>query len=661
MTTSYPHLFSPYQIKGVTYRNRIFATPTGMHWADEGTGMPSAATAQFYAKKARGGAASVTHGETLVNRTDAARRPNHDHIVPDFANLVFPKRAWVKVSDAIRRHGAVPSIQLSHGGLFSEPVLAGGHQPIGPDGFTKDNGTVVRRMELPDMERVAAEFADAAWHAKDAGFAQVMVHGGHGWLLGQFLSPTWNHREDRFGGTIENRARFPLMVLDAIRARVGEDFLIELRISGDEHVPAATTLTETIEFAKMVEDKIDILHVSGGDYHHSDHYVFPTVYQPHALHAPISAALKDAGVRVPIATVGAIADPAQMEQLIADGITDFVAVGRAILADPDLPFKARLGKTDDIRPCLRCNNCMGGMYEGQYGCDVNPLAGNEPFTLTTPTVAERKRVLVVGGGPGGMMAAVTAAKRGHEVTLVEKSDALGGTLRFTEVDTHKGDLKSYKDYLIRQVSKHVQDVRLDTEANRALLEQLRPQSIIAATGAQPRPLTIPGAESAHVMHATAVYDRPETVGQDVAMIGGGLIGAEVALHLAELGKRVTLLEIRDTIAPDANVVHRFGLHEKLEALDHQLTIETGARVTEITADGVFYTDKDGVSQRVPAQTVVYAVGMIAGEAAVDELQSWADAETFQAIGDCTGAARVRKAVHGGFFAALDIGRPLDLI
>lgn len=659
MPTEYPHLFSPFTIRGVTYRNRIFATPTGMHWAEEGTGMPTEATARFYAKKARGGAASVTHGETLVNRTDAARRPNHDHIVPDFANLVFPKRAWVKVADGIRRHGAVPSLQLSHGGLFSEPVLAGGHQPIGPDTFTKENGTEVRGMSRDDMERVAGEFAEAAWLAKDAGFAQVMVHGGHGWLLGQFLSPTWNHRTDEYGGSIDNRARFPLMVLDAIRSRVGDDFVIELRISGEEHVPQASTLAETIEFAKMAEDKIDILHVSGGDYHHSDHYVFPTVYQEHGLHAPISAALKAAGVKVPIATVGGISDPAHMERLVADGITDFVAVGRAILADPDLPVKTHRGMVEEIRPCVRCNSCMGGMYEGQYGCDVNPLAGNEPYILPVSNRVEPRRVLVVGGGPGGMMAAVTAAKRGHDVTLVEKASKLGGTLRFTDVDPHKEDLRNYKDYLVRQVGKHVTDVRLGVTADTALLDELQPEAVIVATGAKPRPLAVPGADQAHVMHATRVYDDPDAVKQTVVMIGGGLIGAEVALHLSDMGKDVTLIEVRDDVATDANLVHRFGLKEQLANREDRLHLRVGSTVTEISEDGVHFVNRDGVREFAPAGTVVFAVGMEAERETVSELRSWTAAESFHTVGDCTGPARVRKAIHGGFHAARDIGRPLD--
>lgn len=650
----YPYLFSPFKLKNVTFRNRIFATPTGLTWPDEYSCVPGHSTVLFYEKKARGGAASVTLGETAVNRVDCVRRPNADQILPDFERLILPKKNWVKITDAIKRHGAVPSIQLSHGGQFSEPFFIGGRNPIGPNGFTKENGTVVRAMEEDDIVRIANDFGETAWHAKDAGFQKVMVHGGHGWLLGQFLSPAINRRTDRFGGSPENRARFPMMVLDAIRQRVGDDFLIELRISGDEHQPGGWPIEEAIAFVKMVEDKIDLLHISAGDYHNSDHYVFPTIYQPHGCNVHVAEAMKKAGVKVPLVTVGAMSDPREMERLVAAGITDFVAVGRALLADSDLPKKAFSGHEDDIRPCLRCSNCIGGLYDGLYQCDVNPLAGNEIYTVKMPEVGIKKRVLIVGGGPGGMTAAITAAERGHEVTLVEKSDVLGGTLKFTDVDSHKQDLRNYKNYLIHQVHKHAIDVRLNTEASLELLTALNPQAIIVASGAKATILKAKGADSENVFHATTVYETPDVIGDKVVMIGGGLMGCEVALHLAESGKHVTILELKNQLAPDSNIVHKAALYEMIEKMNDRVLAVTNAKVIEVAQNGVTYLDQNGNEQLVTCDTVLYAIGMTPNDAIVEELRLWPDWESFIPIGDCTGASIVRKAIHGGYFAAMDI-------
>lgn len=650
----YPNLFSPKKIKNITFRNRIFASPTSLVWPDYYTGMPDESTVFYYEDKARGGAASVTLSETVINRTDASRRPNDDALVPDYERAIFPTQGWLKVTDAIKRHGAVPSIQIFHGGDTSEPIFTKGHQPIGPNGFTKENGVVVKEMTEEDMQRVASEFAETAWYARYSGFQKIMIHGAHGWLLAQFLSPATNHRTDEYGGSLENRARFPLMVVDAIRERVGEDFLLEYRISGDEYLEGGMEIDEAVEFAKMLDGKIDLLHVSAGSYYATKQYTFPSIYLPHGCNLRLAEAMKKGGVKTPIVTVGAHYHPADMEKIIAEGKADFVAIGRAIVADPQLPNKIFAGQPEDVRPCLRCTNCLGGKYDGHNECDVNPLAGNELYTLRTPGVGNHKRVLVIGGGPGGMQAAITAAQRGHEVILVEKEAKLGGNLKFTEVDAHKGDLRRFKDYLIRQLHINAVDVRLNKTANMELVKKLNPQSIIIAAGARPIELKLKGSNKYPMLHATEVYTNPEKIGKKAVMIGGGLMGCEVALQLAEAGVDVTILELQEGLAVDSNRIHQAALFEMMDKMSDLVHTHTLAQVTAVVADGVKYKDKEDTEQFVAADTVIYAVGMQPNEEIVEEIRQWNGWEFFRPVGDCTGASVVRKAVHTGYFAAMDI-------
>lgn len=649
----YPNLSRPFTIRNVTFRNRIKTAPTGMTYPDEYSGSPDFKTVLFYEKKARGGAAGVTYGETPVNSVDAIRRPNVDSIRPDFSRMILPNKDWIKYTEAIKRHGAVPSIQLAHAGLFAEPFFNQGQgMPIGPVALVKENGTAVKAMDEDDMKRIANDFAESAFCAKQAGFQQIMIQCCHGWLLAQFLSPVWNTRNDGYGGSIENRAKFPLQVLKAVREKIGDEMVIEIRISGDEHQPNGWTIEDCIDFCNMVEGIVDIIEISSGDYHNSEHYCFSSTLMPHFLNVPVAEKLKKAGVKTAISAVGGNDDPAKMESFIANGILDFIAIGRGTLADSDMPRKILQSKEEDIRPCIRCNDCMSGLYDGFYQCNINPSAGQEAYLLGTPKVQEKKKVLVVGGGPGGMQAAIAASDRGHHVVLVDDKDKLGGALLFTDYDLHKHDLKKYTNYLVNQTLKRDIEVILETEANTALLEKLQPKALIVAAGATPRVPKIDGIENAY--HATAAYYQPENMGEKIIMIGGGLMGCEVALHLAEIGKDVTIIELADKLAQDANMLHRPTMLEFMDHKKDKIHNILKANTKIIQDEGVVYEDDNNIEHYVEADTVLYAVGSIPNSEVVEELREWDGWETFMPVGDCTGASIVRKAIHGGYFAALDI-------
>ncbi|MGB9850650.1 MAG: FAD-dependent oxidoreductase [Moorellaceae bacterium] len=650
--TPYPHIFSPYKIKNITFKNRIFAAPVTVNRLAVG-GVPTQECIDTYENRARGGFAQVTVTETFVDFEYAARhRIGLDIVSPDMT--VHHMESLCILTEAIKAHGAVASIQLNHAGAANHPDCLGGKKPIGPTGYIRPDGVEVQEMDEEMIYRVADNFARAAGRAKAFGFDMVMLHGAHGWLLAQFTSPLTNKRKDRWGGSLENRARFALLVLDKVREAVGDDFLIEYRVSAEEGVEGGMTLEETIEFCKMIQDKVDLIHVTRGVYYlHVETKAFSSALDPHGCNVDLAAAIK-AAVRVPVVVVGGFNDPALAERVIAEGKCDFVALGRQQLADPNWVKKAMMGREDEISPCLRCScfNPLSSSSEARpiakpWSCTVNPWAGRELRWRWAPRPMSSKNVLVVGGGVGGMYAAITAAERGHKVTLAEKESRLGGLLWFTEVDVHKHDLKQYKDSLITRLNRLGVCVELNTEVTPDYLKLKKPDAVICAVGSEPIVPPIPGIERAY--SALQVYSDLEKLGQRIVIIGGGLVGCETGLHLAELGKTVHIVEMLEDVARDAYDSHRRALIPRMKKM---LTYEVGVRCTEITEQGVKVVDRQGKEKFVEADTVVYAVGMRPRTEVVEVLRGMVP--WFVPVGDCVKPRTVKEAVYEGFCAAMDI-------
>ena len=640
----YPKLFEPLNVGPVTYRSRLFAAPSMMSFVSEG-GRPTEALMGYYREKAKGGAAQVTIGDTPV---DLEHAPTFPGMYLTKANMAF----LGELALTIKSYGAVATYELNHGGWMANPALSG-NPPISAVSFTRGDGVQVVQMDEDMMNRVADNYAAAALFVKDCGFDGALIHGGHGWLLAQFLSPMVNTRTDDYGGTPENRARFPRMVVERIRQAVGRDFVLEYRISGSECDPKGLTLAETIPFIQSIQDKINLVHVSAGIDTRLDLTLqaHPSIFQPHGCNVKYAEAMKKA-VDIPVVTVGAISTPQMAEQILEEGRADVVAMGRALIADPYLPLKARTGRDDEICPCTRCLHCRGHMdTHKHFSCSVNPRVAREARypqgVLPSPV---KKKVLVIGGGPGGMKAALTAQERGHDVTIVDKKSALGGTLLFTDFDDIKADLRAQKNYLKHMVEKRGIPVLLNTDASRDFVRAQAPDVIIVATGASPVKPRFPGIDGPNVICAAEMYGQLDKVGENVVLIGGGLVGVETALFLADNGRRVTVVEMMSKIAPEANRLHAEAL--RLAIKERNVTILTDTACQSIEPDGVVVRRPDGSTDKLICDTAAYCVGMRSNQDVF--AQVWDLAPEVYRIGGCIKPGTIREAILTGYYTAAEI-------
>jgi 2,4-dienoyl-CoA reductase-like NADH-dependent reductase (Old Yellow Enzyme family)/thioredoxin reductase len=649
----YPNMLSPLTIKKTTFKNRVFASPVTTNRVVE-HGYPTAEGIDVYETRARGGFAQVTITESFVDDEFASRHEHGLNVYSQHMSTIHIE-SILTLTESIKAHGAAASIQLNHVGNVNHPDTCAGHKnPIGPSAFTRSDGVRIDEMDETMMKRVARNYANAAGNCKAMGFDMVMLHGGHGWLLSQFISPLSNHREDKYGGSLENRARFPLMVIDAVREQCGDDFLIEYRVSGDERVEGGMHIEETAEFCKLIQDKVDLIHVTSGIYHsHVETKAFSSMFDPHGCNLDLAWAIKKA-VHIPVVAVGGFNSPEQVEEAIKSGKCDVVALGRQQFADPAFVNKAMTGRADEIAPCLRCScfNPLPADPEKRptpelWQCAVNPWSGRELRWRQAPRPLGRRRVLVVGGGVSGMYAALTAAERGHEVILAEKSGKLGGLLWFTDIDEHKESLKRFCDSLIVRCRRAGVDIRLGTEVTEDYITGIKPDAIIVAAGSRANVPPIPGIENA--VHALDLYAAPEKTGKRIVMIGGGLIGCETGLWLADRGHKVHILEMRGDVAIEGNDSHRRAL---LPLMRKQLTWEVLVTVRSVDKQGVQYTDSGGQKKFIEADTVAYAAGQRPNSEFLEKLRN--AGIVFTAAGDCVQPLQVKQAVYKGFCAAMDI-------
>ncbi len=634
----FPHLLEPGSIGSLSVANRVVMPAMATNFASE-AGEPTDRQIAYYAARARGGAGLVIVENTTVEHRSGGNgavqlRIDDDRHVPGLRRL----------AEAVRTEGACTAIQINHAGAVARSPV----DRVGPSAAAwTDAGPTPRPLDLKGIHALRESFVAAALRAQAAGFDAIEIHAAHGYLIAQFLSPRMNRRVDGYGGSTKNRWRFALDIVRAVRGAVGATFPILVRVSGDEYLPNGRTIGETVELAgALAEAGADGIHVTAATAANPEFQLEPMAYaEGWRIH--LASAVKTA-VDVPVIGVGVVRTPETADRLLSAEDVDFIAVGRGLIADPEWVRKAAVGEQATIRRCISCNRCVRHRVfdDLPIGCSVNPYVGSEGDVVPEPK--NQKRVVVVGGGPGGLTAAATAAELGHRVTLFEAGERLGGRLRLAVIPPHKEKIGWLIEDLIESLPTSV-DVRLDVQTDAQSVTGETPDVVLLATGAVPKYPDVPGSDLPHVRTADDILRRGDVAGP-VVVIGAGMVGCETALYCTERGCATVLVEALDEIAGDCEPITRRNLVRRLET--EGVGLRVGAAVREITSTDVII-DIAGSEERLPAILVVCAIGCEADGRLASDLSE--APFPIRPIGDACEPRGIYEAVHEGWLEAVSVG------
>ena len=638
----YPNLFSPIKIGTMEVKNRMFLAPMGTALGEHLVHKPTDRMAAYYAARAEGGLGLIIVEQSVVQQRGLWSLNGcglwSDDFIPD----------WKKLVDRVHDAGAKIIVQVGHLGRSTIEAFNGGFKPVAPSAVPDhylDNE--VDELTLEDIEQLKRDYVDAVVRCKKAGFDGIEIHCTHGYMLASFLSGRTNKRTDKYGGTLEGRLRLPLEIIDLIRREVGRDYPVIARLAAHEE-NGGRTLEETRVVAKaLVEAGLDGLDISSGSYSELD-WEIPPSYFGYAMNMENIEKIKRS-VDVPVLASGRITEPRLAEQLIAEGRCDMVGINRAGIADPEWAKKAGANDTESIRRCIGCTRCIDAVFSGALRCTVNPFVGKEDELKITPA-EEKKKILVVGGGPVGLESAILCARRGHKVTLVEKNRKLGGQINAAAVPPHKYEIGSLITTQTYEAEKLGVEIITGVCVDADFVKNSDFDEVIVATGAKHIIPNIPGVDKPMVMTAVDLLEGKRHAGKNVVIVGGNMIGCETAEFIAEYGKKVTILEMMGEIGKDIAVVPKSHTLSKLKRLGVEMLTE--AKVTAIEDDKVVY-EKGGDKYTIEGvDTVVLAAGMASVNELAEELK--AIGKPVHVVGDAANVSIIMEGLASVYDKLLEV-------
>ncbi|MGB4189584.1 MAG: FAD-dependent oxidoreductase [Syntrophales bacterium] len=665
------YLFSPVKIGSLTLKNRIVMPAMHLGYCNEQSEVTDRLVS-FYEERARGGAALLFIGGCPVDRHARSMKEmiglGEDRFIPGLSRL----------AEAAHRHNALIAAQLFHGGRYVRSGMIG-RQPIAPSPIASSiTRETPREMTLTDIQDTIVSFAEAAAKAKRAGFDAVEVLAGTGYLISEFFSPLTNRRTDEYGGSPDKRMRFGIELAWAVREAVGPDFTVIFRIAGHDFMAGGNTNREAAQFAHILEQHgVDAFSVTGG--WHETPIPQITMDVPRGAFVHLASGVK-AAVTKPVISCNRINDPALAESIIRDGRADMVGLARALLADPEFPVKAMTGRTEEIVPCIGCNQgCLDRIFNMEpVECLVNPRAGREFEVPPVQKAARRKKIMVVGGGPAGLTAARTAARAGHAVTLYEKLAELGGQMVLAGATEERREMGIFVAPFAAQAKAAGAVIRTGVDVGEELVRVEKPDAVILATGGEPLCPPIPGIDGDNVEYAWNVLAGKAVTGGSVVVIGGGAVGIETALYLARIGaidadtlkflflnraeeperlreyatrgvKKVTIVEMLDKAGADIGLTTRWIALRYLS--QYGVRVMTRTKAVEIIPQGLWVEKKEG-RELIPCDTVVMACGTVPVNPLEEKLRDFAG--NVIVVGDAKKARKAYEAVHEAFFAAREL-------